>query len=103
VYLVNRVRPVTVAWHRAHGPDFLAHAIHASLHAAYSVPRELEGVGRKAAIDRMAEVLRQHGSASLRAELESYGDEIATPPKPTTSRQWPIGCARRKGRHKEPH
>jgi hypothetical protein len=77
VYLVNRVRPVTVAWHRVHGPDFVAHALHASRHAAYSVPREVQGVQRKAALDLIAEVLKQHGSSKLRETIESHGDEIA--------------------------
>jgi hypothetical protein len=77
VYLVNRVRPVTVAWHRVHGPDFLAHALRASRYAAYSVPRELDGVERKAALNRMADVLKEHGSAALRAGIESYGEEMA--------------------------
>ena len=78
VYLVNRVRPVTVAWHRVHGPDFLAHVVHASRHAAYSVPPELDGVERKAALERMAAVLKEHGSARLREEIESHGEEMVT-------------------------
>jgi hypothetical protein len=77
VYLVNRVRPVTVAWHRVRGPDFLAHAVHASHHAAYSVPREVNGVERKAALERMAAVLKEHGSARLQEGIESYGQEMA--------------------------
>ena len=77
VYLINRVRPVTVAWHRVHGPDFLAHVLHASRHAAYSAPRELDGVERKAALDRMAAVLKEHGSAPLREGIERHGEEMA--------------------------
>jgi hypothetical protein len=75
-YLVNRVRRVTLAWHRVHGPDFLAHALHASRHAGYPVPRELDGVERAAAIDRMLEALEQHGSAPLRHDLELHADMV---------------------------
>jgi hypothetical protein len=77
VYLVNHVRPVTVAWHRVHGPDFLAHILHASRYATYSVPREFQGVARDVALARLAEVLKQHGSPALRSGIEAYGDEIA--------------------------
>lgn len=71
-YLVNRVRRVTIAWHRVHGPDFLAHVLHASRHPGYPVPRELGGVPRTAAIDRMLETLEQHGSEPLRRDLEFH-------------------------------
>jgi hypothetical protein len=76
VYLVNRVRPVTVAWHRARGPDFLAHVLHASRHAGYPVPRELEGVARAEALSRLGEVLRRHGSPALREDLERHGERL---------------------------
>lgn len=76
VHLVNHVRPVTVAWHRLHGPDFLGHVLHASRHAAYSVPRELNGLGRDEALRRMLETLHQHGSASLRNDIERNAEEV---------------------------
>jgi hypothetical protein len=75
-HLVNRVRRVTVAWHRARGPDFLAHAVHASRHAGHPVPRELDGIGRDEAIEQMLETLRQNGSAPLRRDLERHGDDV---------------------------
>jgi hypothetical protein len=65
-----------VAWHRLHGPDFLGHVLHASRHAAYSVPRELNGLGRDEALRRMLETLRQHGSASLRNDIEHNAEEV---------------------------
>ena len=75
VYLVNSVRPVTVAWHRARGPDYLAHAAHASRHAGHAVPRELDGVRRDEAITQVLDAFERHGSASLRADIEEYADE----------------------------
>jgi hypothetical protein len=76
VHLVNHVRPVTVAWHRLHGPDFLGHILHASRHAAYSVPRELNGLGRDEALRRILETLHQHGSALLRDDIERNTEEV---------------------------
>ncbi len=76
MHLVNRVRPVTVAWHRLNGPDFLGHVLHASRHAAYAVPRELKGQGRDDALAKMLETLSRHGSAGLRADIERYSDEV---------------------------
>jgi len=76
VHLVNHVRPVTVAWHRIHGPDFLGHVVHASRHAHHKVPRELQGVTRDEALTRILQTLAQHGSASLRAAIEQHRDEV---------------------------
>jgi hypothetical protein len=76
VHLVNHVRPVTVAWHRLHGPDFLGHVLHASRHAAYPVPRELHGLGRDEALRKVLETLHKHGSAALRTDIERNADEV---------------------------
>jgi len=76
VHLVNRVRPVTVTWHRLHGPDFLGHVLHASRHADHSVPRELHGLSRDQALARMLETLSHHGSAALRADIERYSAQV---------------------------
>jgi hypothetical protein len=76
VYLVNSVRPVTVAWHRARGPDYLAHAAHASHHAGHTVPRRLAGVGRDEALASLQEAFERHGTASLRADLAEHAEEL---------------------------
>lgn len=75
-YLVNRVRRVTIAWHRAHGPDFLAHALHASRHPGHPVPRELDGVARADALGRILAALDQHGSEPLRRDLQLHADMV---------------------------
>ena len=75
-YLVNRVRPVTVAWHRLHGPDFLGHVLHASSHASYVVPRDIGGVGRKDALARILDVLFIHGSATLREDIAQHTEQL---------------------------
>jgi hypothetical protein len=76
VHLVNHVRPVTVAWHRLHGPDFLGHVLHASRHADYVVPAEVKGVSRYEALRRMLEALHQHGSWQLRADIEIHAEQV---------------------------
>jgi hypothetical protein len=74
--LVNHVRPVTIAWHRVHGPDYLAHAVHASRHASHRVPRAIDGVDREAATARLRDALAHHGSAGLREDLERHDEEL---------------------------
>ena len=75
-HLVNRVRPVTVAWHRLHGPDFLGHILHASRHADYAVPRELDGLRREDALAQLLETFSHYGSAELRADIACHVDEV---------------------------
>jgi hypothetical protein len=75
-YLVNRMRPVTVAWHRLRGPDFMGHVLHASRHAGHRVPRELHGIGRDDAMARLLETLARHGTAALREDIERHSAEV---------------------------
>lgn len=75
-YLVNRVRPVTVAWHRLHGPDFLGHVLHASSHAGYIVPRDIGGIDRNDALARILDVLSTHGSAALREGIAQHREPL---------------------------
>lgn len=76
VTLVNRHRPVTVAWHRGQGPAFLAHAVENARHPAHPIPFEIEGVGRRALLERMAEVLAEHGGEGLRRAIETHAAEV---------------------------
>jgi hypothetical protein len=76
VELVNRHRPVTVAWHRAQGPAFLAHAAENARHPAHRIPFEIEGVDRATLLSRMADVLTEHGSGALAAALAAHRAEV---------------------------
>lgn len=76
-HLINRVRPVTVAWHRLRGPDFAAHVLHASRHAEHVVPRALYGQSRDAAFAELLRVVARHGSAALRQDIEQHADELS--------------------------
>jgi hypothetical protein len=71
--LVNRSRPVTVAWHRAHGPAFLALAMNELRAGGETLPSSVDGVELGAALERMRAVLAVHGSPALRADLATYG------------------------------
>lgn len=75
-YLIRNSKRVTIAWHQLHGPAFLAHVLnHLSGHAD-RVPHEVNGVSRRALFERMRSVLYTHGSTSLRAAIDRYGDEL---------------------------
>jgi hypothetical protein len=76
VALVNHRRPVTVAWHRSKGPAFLAHFVNNARDPAHVIPFEVEGITRDQMIQRMAEVLTQHGSAALQQVIQRYIDEV---------------------------
>jgi hypothetical protein len=75
-YLVRNVKPVTVAWHKHRGPAFLAHVLNHLAGHTSSVPRDVDGVTRRALLLRMREVLHKHGSHPLQHALDKYGDDI---------------------------
>lgn len=70
--LVHHCRPVTVAWHRSRGPAWTAHLLNAARSESYVLPDEIEGITRRAVLERMRDVLATHGSDSLRADLEKH-------------------------------
>lgn len=70
--LVHHCRPVTVAWHRSRGPAWTAHLLNAARSESYVLPDEIEGVTRRAVLERMRDVLATHGSEALRADLEEH-------------------------------
>lgn len=72
VALVNHRRPVTVAWHRAQGPAFLAHGVENARNPGHRVPREIDSVDRETLARRMAEILTLHGSAELKDAMAQW-------------------------------
>jgi hypothetical protein len=76
VTLVNRTRPVTVAWHRAQGPAFLATALNELRAGGDSLPLEVNEQRLDAALERMGAVLSTHGSPALRADIEEHGPPL---------------------------
>lgn len=76
IQLVNRCRPVTVAWHRGKGPAFLSRAIGNAADPGIRIPHAIDGVTREALLLEMERVLEENGSPALRAALEEHRDEI---------------------------
>jgi hypothetical protein len=75
-YLVRNAKPVTVAWHKHRGPAFLAHVLNHLAGHTTSVPRDVDGITRRALVLRMREVLHKYGSHPLQHALDTYGDDI---------------------------
>lgn len=76
VELVTRHRPVTVAWHRAHGPAFLAHALNTLRDGGDALPPPVEGMPFPAALERIGAALAAHGSLELRGAVEAHGPAL---------------------------
>lgn len=76
VHLVNRVRPVTIAWHRHQGPAFLNRLIANARDPEVPIPHEIDGVTREQLLRAMHSALAAHGSAELRAALDAHADEV---------------------------
>jgi hypothetical protein len=74
--LIDHCRPVTVAWHRHHGPAFAAAVNRNQRDPRFRIPHEINGVSRSEMLVAMARVLDEHGSFSLREDLREYGLEL---------------------------
>lgn len=69
--LINRDRPVTVAWHRCHGPALLATVMGAVRDGHYRLPATVKGMALPEALERMRAVLSQRGSPGLQETMKS--------------------------------
>lgn len=74
--LINTRRRVTVTWHRAEGPAFLAAFLRSVQDDAYIIPEHVRGITRRDAVIYMSAALRDTGSEALRADIDVYGDRI---------------------------
>src|SRR5262249_46782667 len=74
--LINRCRPVTVAWHRGKGPAYLAAVARSGKDPNYRIPGEIDGVSREQCARLMSEALLRHGSPALAAALRARGDAL---------------------------
>lgn len=74
--LVNARGAVTVAWHRAKGPAWLAATLRSAKEPAYPLPRALDGVSREQAARRVLAALEAHGSDALRADVATHKDRL---------------------------
>jgi hypothetical protein len=69
--LLNDSREVKVAWHRFQGPAFTAHAVKSAREHDHVIPPEIEGITPANLLIRMSVVLQDHGSPSLKADVEA--------------------------------
>lgn len=74
--LINHKRAVTVAWHRAQGPAYVAALSRASRVEHYRVPLEIDGVDRAALLRAMEAALMTHGSQTLKSDIQRYREEL---------------------------
>lgn len=74
--LVHHCRRVTLAWHRGHGPSWVAHLLNAARDESYAIPSEIDGVGRLALLELMRDRLAEHGSAALRDDIARHADAL---------------------------
>jgi len=69
--LVHARRTFTVAWHRNHGPAWLAALGRSAREPIYRIPNEIEGIPRDVAIHKIATALRAEASLRLREDLDA--------------------------------
>jgi hypothetical protein len=70
--LINHNRAVTVTWRRMQGPAFLAALGRSARVQSFRIPSEIEGVSRWQAISNVLSILREHGSQSLRGDIDQH-------------------------------
>lgn len=70
--LINHRRPVTVVWHRNHGPEFAGHVVKSGFEEDFEVPQAIEGVTLHTLVRRMASALLDYASPELRAVIDRY-------------------------------
>lgn len=70
--LLERDRRAAVRWHRLGGPKIMR-ALSAMALSDEQVPKTIEGRTWESAVGRAYAVLREHGSADLRADIDAHG------------------------------
>jgi len=78
VGLVNENRRVMIAWHRGHGPTWLAALVRSARVDSYVLPEAIEGVSRSEFIGAMRMAIEQACSEELREALSRHADGLTT-------------------------
>lgn len=76
VRLVNHKRPVTVVWHRNHGPAFVAHFIKNFRNPNHKVPLSIKGTTLPHLLKVMRHVIYEYSSLELKKAIDQYGDQL---------------------------
>ncbi len=70
--LINTNKEVKVAWHRYHGPEFVAHLAQKAKDDAHTIPETIENVSYKRLLLKMSVVLEKNGSPEMASDIEKY-------------------------------
>lgn len=70
--LINHRRPVTVAWHRNHGPELIGQVVKSGFEHDFEIPKEIQGVTLAQLLRRMASVMLDHASPEFKAVINRY-------------------------------
>jgi hypothetical protein len=76
--LVRARRGFTVAWHRNHGPAWLAALGRSAREAIYQLPDSIEDVSRATAIARIVDALHAEASEPLRRDIDDLREPLTT-------------------------
>jgi hypothetical protein len=74
--LINHNRNVTLIWHRHQGPTFAAHIAKSFEDENYFIPQQVKGITFQELLIKMATVLKENGSQSLKQAVESHAISI---------------------------
>ena len=78
VWLVNRRRPVTLMWHRNHGPAFVSYFVNNASDTEVNIPKGIKGISLSTLLNSMKEILKQEGSGKLRKTIAQYENLVMT-------------------------
>jgi hypothetical protein len=70
--LIEKERAVKVAWHRCQGPAYVAHCMRSLEDRRHVIPHDVDGITPLELIQRMARVLKAHGSDRLQHDVGHY-------------------------------
>lgn len=74
--LINKHRPVTLTWQRKQGPAFIAAFGRSVKYSDYIIPNEINRVSMQNLLMSMASILEEHGSDSLRLDIQQYSLDV---------------------------
>lgn len=74
--LVNRRRPVTIAWQRGKGPPWMAAIVRSATHETYRLPDEVQGSSMAALTAQIRDALAAAGSEALAEDLARHAPAL---------------------------
>jgi hypothetical protein len=75
--LLKKVRTISNKWRELHGSGFFHHFLRSVDEIEHVIPSMINGVSRHHLIEELVSQLANHGSASLRRDIDKHGQWIA--------------------------